>query len=70
MQVCANTICCVMRKALCLFRFVSFVDGPTNITKMRAVCHGPSAFNHVKLSNGDFLAKGKKARFAQAASVA
>lgn len=25
-----------------------------------SVCHGPVAFNHVKLSNGDFLAKGKK----------
>jgi len=25
-----------------------------------AVCHGPVAFNHVKLSSGEFLVKGKK----------
>lgn len=28
-----------------------------------AVCHGPVAFNHVKLSSGEFLVKGKKVWF-------
>ena len=44
-------------------------DVPTTIIQRHAVCHGPIAFNHVKINNGDFLAKGKKVRLTQASCL-